>query len=187
MNDNSIRRDGDWTVDIETTSENIRVNAILFSNLHKKRYLYLKHLLLYFRLPVIIISGANSVISVGLQNYLEQQLISAITCLLALICGLIGSIELFLGIQSQMENELTCSKDFYLLAIDIYKMLSLSPENRNVDGKSYLDEKYQTYIKLVENSNLLTKTITDHLTPLDAKDNIASSSSTSTINQMETI
>ena len=169
----------EWTADIESTAENIRVNSILFSQLHKKRYLYLKHLLLYFRLPVIVISGANSVISVGLQNYLEQQLISAITCLLALVCGLIGSVELFLGIQSQMEDELVCSKDFYLLAIDIYKILSLLPENRNVDGRSYLDEKYQTYIKLVENSNLLTKTIMDNLTPLpnDCNKLVVSSSS----------
>ena len=85
-----------------------------------------------------------------------------------------------------MEDELVCSKDFYLLAIDIYKILSLSAENRNIDGKSYLDEKYQTYIKLVETSNLLTKTISDHLTPLpnDANKIVISSSSNSTINEI---
>ena len=114
--------------------------------------------------PVIIISGFNSVISVGLQSYLEQASISAMTCLLALFCGIIGSIELFLGIQQQMENELVCSKDFYLLAIDIFKMLSLQANNRNVDGKTYLDEKYQIYIKLVENSALLRRKINDSLT-----------------------
>lgn len=155
----------DWTNDIEVCAENIRLNSVAFSNTHKKRYLYLKHLLLYFRLPVIIISGFNSVISVGLQSYLQQATISAITCLLALFCGIIGSIELFLGIQQQMENELNCSKDFYLLAIDIYKILSLLPTNRNIDGKTYLDEKYQIYIKLVENSALLRKKINDSLTP----------------------
>jgi len=155
----------DWTNDIEVCAENIRLNSVAFSNTHKKRYLYLKHLLLYFRLPVIIISGFNSVISVGLQSYLEQATISAITCLLALFCGIIGSIELFLGIQQQMENELNCSKDFYLLAIDIYEILSLLPTNRNIDGKTYLDEKYQIYIKLVENSALLRKKINDSLTP----------------------
>ena len=155
----------EWTPDIETVAENIRLNSVAYSNTHKKRYLYLKHLLLYFRLPVIIISGFNSVISVGLQNYLEQASISAITCLLALFCGIIGSIELFLGIQQQMENELVCSKDFYLLAIDIFKMLSLQANNRNVDGKTYLDEKYQIYIKLVENSALLRRKINDSLTP----------------------
>jgi len=155
----------DWTNDIEVCAENIRLNSVAFSNTHKKRYLYLKHLLLYFRLPVIIISGFNSVISVGLQSYLEQATISAITCLLALFCGIIGSIELFLGIQQQMENELNCSKDFYLLAIDIYKILSLLPTNRNIDGKTYLDEKYQIYIKLVENSALLRRKINDSLTP----------------------
>ena len=155
----------EWSNDIEVCAENIRLNCVAFSSTHKRRYLYLKHLLLYFRLPVIIISGFNSVISVGLQTYMEQSTISAMTCLLALVCGIIGSIELFLGIQQQIENELVCSKDFYLLAIDIYKMLSLLPMNRNIDGRTYLDEKYQIYIKLVENSTLLRRKINDNLTP----------------------
>ena len=64
-----------------------------------------------------------------------------------------------------MENELVCSKDFYLLAIDIFKMLSLQANNRNIDGRNYLDEKYQIYIKLVENSALLRRKINDSLTP----------------------
>ena len=51
------------------------------------------------------------------------------------------------------------------MAIDIFKMLSLQANNRNVDGKTYLDEKYQIYIKLVENSALLRRKINDSLTP----------------------
>ena len=44
-------------------------------------------------------------------------------------------------------------------------MLSLLPMNRNIDGRTYLDEKYQIYIKLVENSTLLRRKINDNLTP----------------------
>jgi len=88
------------------------------------------------------------------------------TCLLALMCGIIGSIELYLAIQSQMENELLTSKDYYLLSIDIYKILSLHPDNRSIDGRAYLDDKYSTYVKLIENSNVIIKKISDKLAPI---------------------
>ena len=113
---------GPITFRLNPVLENIRVNSVLMSNQHKKRYLYLKYLLNYFRLPVIVVSGLNSVFSVGLQPYMKQDIISVMTCLLSLICGIIGSIELFLAIQTQMENELLTSKDYYLLSIDIFKM-----------------------------------------------------------------
>jgi hypothetical protein len=63
-----------------------------------------------------------------------------------------------------MDSELTISRDFYLLSIDIFKTLQLKRENRNVDGSAYLDGSIATYSKLFENSNVLTKSIKDKLT-----------------------
>jgi hypothetical protein len=156
----------DWTADIESVLEQIRINSVLLSKEHKKRYFYLTEILKYFRLPVIIISGINSIVSIGLQPYLEQGTISMMTCLLALICSIIGSIELYLTIQKSMENELMSSKDYYILSIDIFKTLALSKEHRPVPAKEYLDKKYSDYVKLFENSNLLSRRITDKLNPL---------------------
>jgi hypothetical protein len=88
------------------------------------------------------------------------------TCLLALVCSIIGSIELYLAIQKGMENELVVSKDYYILSVDIYKTLTLSKNHRPIPAKDYLDKKYNDYIKLFENSNLLAKELTDKLNPL---------------------
>ena len=88
----------DWSLDIEVVLDKIRINCVILSKEHKTKYLYLKGILRYFRVPVILISSIASVSSVGLQTYLDQQLISAITCLLSLTCGIIGSIELFLAL-----------------------------------------------------------------------------------------
>jgi hypothetical protein len=156
----------DWTQDIENVLELIRINSVLLSKEHKKRYFYLTEILKYFRLPVIIISGINSVVSIGLQPYLAQGTISMMTCLLALVCSIIGSIELYLTIQKSMENELISSKDYYILSIDIYKTLALGKEHRPIPAKEYLDKKYNEYVKLFENSNLLARRITDKLEPL---------------------
>ena len=156
----------DWTPDIESVLEQIRINSVILSKQHKKRYFHLIETLKYFRLPVIMLSSINSIISVGLQPYINQGTISMMTCLLALICSVIGSVELYLTIQKSMDNELTSSKDYYILSIDIYKTLSLSKEHRPMPAKEYLDSKYNEYVKLYENSNLLEKKIIDKLNPL---------------------
>lgn len=155
-----------WTKDYENILENIRTNSILMSNYHKKRFYHYKGLLKYFRIPLIIISAINSVFSVGLQPFLEQGTISVICCLLSLFSAIISSLELFLAISSQMENELNNSKLFYLLAIDIYKTLNLNPEHRSASGADFLNTKYSEYCKLIENSNLIDKKIIDSLAPI---------------------
>ena len=156
----------DWTADIEFVLENIRVNCVVLSKEHKRQYFIFKDILQYFRLPLIIISGINSIISVGLQPYVTQSIISMITCLLALICSIIGSIELYLAIQKSMENELTAQRDYYLMSVDIYKTLSLSREHRPVPAKDYLEKQYNSYCKLIENSNTVMKRLEDRLAPL---------------------
>lgn len=173
----------DWTTDIEKVLENFRINCVILSKEHKRRYLYLKHLLLYFRLPVIIISGINSVISVGFQNFIQQEYISLTTCLLALICGIIGSVELYLAIQKMMENELMSSQQYYLLGIDIYKNLTLSKEHRQIPAKEYLEKCYSEYIKLFENSFVIAKKLEDQLAPLPNINNSVGNLETPTKNE----
>jgi hypothetical protein len=153
----------DWTEDIENVLEKIRKNSSILSEEHKQTYFRLKNTLQYFRLPLIVISGINSVVSVGMQQYLEQSAISGITCVLSLICSIIGSIELFLAIQKRVEGELISSREYYLLTIDIQKTLLLNREHRPLPAKEYLEKIYNTYIKLTENSNLVKKSIKDDL------------------------
>ena len=152
-----------WSDDIENVLESIRHNASVMSDHHKKNYAYYKEKLKFYKIPVIIISGINSVVSVGLQPYMDQGAISAATCLLSLVCGIIGSIELFLRISDGMETELAASKDFYLLAINIYKTLTLERKRRHEGGKEYLDHVYNTYTKLIEDAQVINTKIRDKL------------------------
>jgi hypothetical protein len=164
MNTNIIN---DWSDDIETILNNIRINANNLSDYHKEKYYYYKGLLKYFKIPIIILTSITSISSVGLQPYIKQQNISLLTCILSLFSALIGSIELYLGIQKSMDTELEASRSFLLLSYDIYKTLTLFRENRQKSGKSYLDEKYNEYTKLTEQANLIrNKHIKDTLTPI---------------------
>ena len=149
-----------WTSEVEALCEKLRINCVNLSEYHRRRYYHFKSYGKYFRLPMIVLASINSTASVGLQPVLDQQYISGITCLIGMFMGIIGAIELYMGIQSSMELELKQSKEFYSLAIDLYKTLRLKPENRGEDGKDYLNKKYGVYSKLCEASNLLKRKLT---------------------------
>ena len=65
--------------------------------------------------------------------------------------GVIGSIEINLGVESLQELE------FKQIAIELFKVLNLRRDNREISGKEYLNEQYSKYIKLCEASNLLMR------------------------------
>lgn len=158
-----------WTSDIEKVLEEIRMNAVQLSNNHKQNYFFYKSLHKYFRIPTIILSSVASVSAVGLQNYISQAHINGIVCLLGLSVSVVNSIELFLKLQETLEMELNCSKEFYNLSIDIRKTLLLDRENRQLAGQTYLEKRYNDYVKLQEQSNLISNSFNDGLNNLPKK------------------
>ena len=158
-----------WTSDIEKVLEEIRMNAVQLSNNHKQNYFFYKSLHKYFRIPTIILSSVASVSAVGLQNYISQAHINGIVCLLGLSVSVVNSIELFLKLQETLEMELNCSKEFYNLSIDIRKTLLLDRENRQLAGQTYLEKRYNDYVKLQEQSNLISNNFNDGLNNLPKK------------------
>lgn len=149
--------------DIEGVLDRIRQNSNSLANYHRKRYLVLKSRLKFYRVPVIVISALNSVGAVSFQSWMPQSYISLGNMFLSLIVGIIGSIEMFYGLQKQMEMELTDSKEYYILNCDVFKYLSLKPEHRTVEPHQFLQETYSRYIKLVEASIVLKKKVEDTL------------------------
>ena len=178
-----------WTSDIEQILDQVRENSVWLSQHHKKKYFYYKNVSDYFRIPTIVVSSIASVASVGLTSYVAQENISGIVCLLSLSVGIINSIELYLRIQDNLENELNTSKAYYALSIDLHKLLNLSQLNREGEPKQVLNEYYKRYEDLVQESNLLSASYPDRLNKLPKIKGMfaklkssPSSSSTSSIN-----
>ena len=155
-----------WLNDTESICENIRINAVIMSDYHKKRYEYLKSYLKWFKLPLILLNSLNVFFSVGMNEFLTQNYISLLTMGISMICSILNSIEMFMEIEKSCSKEIIVSKEFYILSTDIYRCLALDRSNRSIDGKTFLDESYNRYIKLYEQSNLLSKKIKDSLRPL---------------------
>ena len=69
------------------------------------------------------------------------------------------SIKLYLNLAALITQEVLLSKEFYSLAIEIMKVLSLREIDRNIDGIVFLNECYNKYKQLVEASTLLKTSI----------------------------
>jgi hypothetical protein len=157
-----------WSTDVEELLRDIEYNSGVLSTIHKSNYLVLHEYIKYFKLPIIILSSLNSIFSVGLSVYLNQQLVSSINCLISLVCGIISSIELYLGIQKRIENELLSYRDYYLLSIKINNCLKLNREHRTEpNGQMFLTEITNAYTALFETSEISSQTFRDRLITLD--------------------
>jgi hypothetical protein len=143
-----------WTESIERILDKMRINCVNLSEYHMYKYRRYKRYLMMFRIPIIILSGINVFTAVGLQQYVNQSSISIINSIISLVCGMITSVELFLNIQKKMESDLVSHKDYYRLSIDIFKVISLERNIRKVDGKTFLDQKFSEYEKLIKSGNV---------------------------------
>lgn len=158
-----------WGKDYEVILEQIRQNAVNQAVFHKKRYFVYVKLNQYFQLPTIILSSFASVSAVGLQPYILQEQISGLVCLINLLIATINSIQIFLKISETCEAELETSRNYYHLATDIHKILSLEEPNRPMSGKECLDDIYRRYVELYESSNLLSVNYKDTMITLPKK------------------
>ena len=152
-----------WSTDVEKVLYDIRDNSDILSQHHKAAYIVLQTQLVYFRVPLIILSALNSVFSVGLSTYLVQQTVSTVNCLMSLICACISSVELFLQIQKKQEVELASYHGYYLLGTKISATLKLSREHREGEGLTFLNNMISEYNNLFEQSNVNDQGIDDRL------------------------
>jgi hypothetical protein len=140
--------------------EKIRKNCIQLNLYHNSRYHYYRILLFtIFRVPLILLSGLNSFVAVGMQTYIKQSEISLINALLSLFCGVLTGIEILLNLQKRMETELDSYKKYYKLSVEIYKEIQVYEKEKDVDMESIdkiLNRIYNEYQSNVLSGNAIT-------------------------------
>jgi hypothetical protein len=85
---------------------------------------------------------------------------------MSLFVGILNSTELYLRIQDNLEIELTTSKAYYALSIDLHKTLNLNQINRQGEPRLVLEEYYKRYEDLIQQGNLLSASYPDKLATL---------------------
>ena len=153
-----------WSKDVEKRLEAIQCNSAQQALVSKQEYLQLMYLQKFFKIPVIVLSGINSVFAVGLNNYMNQAGVSIINCILAFICATVGSIELYLNISKKIEISLNSFQSFYLLSVKIETTLKLDREHRSeLDGRKFLTDCLSEFESLFKANNVSPINIDDKL------------------------
>ena len=88
-----------WNKEIETILDNIRLNSITLEEYHKTNYFQYRKIVIYIKVPVIVISALNSIVSVSMQEFLPQNYVSLLNCGLSFSVGIISSISLLLKLE----------------------------------------------------------------------------------------
>jgi hypothetical protein len=156
-----------WSEDYENILNAILANSSLMADHHRTSHLNLDRRLKYYKLPIIILSGINSIFSIGLSNFLKQETVSVINCLISLVISIIGSIELYLQINKNSDLEAKSYKDFYNLALRINTILKMAPEHRQEDPKIFVNEMISQYENLFNESRVNGLEDLDKLVPLN--------------------
>lgn len=146
-----------WTPDIIEILKKIRINSFLMSVKHKEIYQENKSCSQYFDLPTIVLSIFSSSLMSFNSVPLEKKII--VNTSISMFIAILTSIKLYLNLNTTIQDSETLSHQFYLLSINIYKILELSDINKKCDGIQFLNDSYNEYIKLLDSSALLKKSL----------------------------
>ena len=147
-----VNESNEWTDDVELILKNILSNCVLMSDHHKQEHLRYSRRLKFYKLPIIIFSGANSILSIGGSSFFSQTATSFTNCFISLIISIIGSIELFLQINKRSDQELKSYYDFYNLSVKICTLLKLNRNHREHEPNLFLTTMINEYTTIFNES-----------------------------------
>ena len=142
-----------WNSEIISILDKIRINSYTLSEKHRKRSIQFSGQTKYFDVSIIVCSVFSS--SFGSLGTVPIQKTQLITTAISMFIAIITSIKLYLNLASNITSEISLSKEFYILSVNIFKIMNLNPKDRHLDPLEFLNSSYNQYIKLIESSSLL--------------------------------
>lgn len=146
-----------WTDNIINILQRIRMNSVALNKKHIKRYIYYNSISKYFDIPIIVFSVFSA--SFTSLDVIESSMNVIITTSISMAITILSSIKLYLNLSNNINDEIQLSKAYYILSINIFKQLSL----RQGDANLFLEESFNEYSKLTEQSSILYKNINKDL------------------------
>jgi len=152
-----------WTDTIINLLQRIKYNSMLLHHKHRHRYMKYRTISKYFDLPIIVMSVFSS--SFPSLNVISPDYQNIITTTISMAITILSSTKLYLNLSNNINSEIDLSKAYYILSINIFKMIMLKPSDQNPN--TFLDASFAEYSKLIETSSLLYKNIKKDLLNID--------------------
>jgi len=146
-----------WHREEERFLRNVEEQANLMYDHYRKEYGYYHGLAQKFNIPIIAISALNALTAVVLNEFVPQSYVSIINAVLSAGTGVLGSVQLYLKVTEKTANALKASQTMKKLAVKISKELTIDPEHRVTEGKTFLNDCHAEFITCIEQGNPVEK------------------------------
>jgi hypothetical protein len=158
MNDeattNPLDLHSEWEA-AETVLERVKHSCFAMHLLYRRKFLDAKRRLSYYDVPIIVFSALNSVLIAGGKDFVPADVLQILTCLLAVIVGIIQALKNFFKIDENRENCLTAYKDLFRLFCEISLLLDQPRHTRGIEPRKYTIDKGNEYQAIMNKGILL--------------------------------
>lgn len=145
--------EAEWNDDFEDILQAVRLNSEHLSLHHQKQYVRFKILIRCFRIPTILLSSVAAVVSAGFLNFIGLDQSLATSCILNLIISTLAGLELFLGVERNMAQELQAHRAYLGLAYTTAGLLRLTRDNRPANAAAVTDRILGHHELLLQSSS----------------------------------
>lgn len=139
----------------ETVLTRIKHSCFKTHLMYRKRYLLSRSRLVYYDVPIIVLSSVNSVFIAGAKNFMPVDVVDILTCMLALTVGIIQALKTFFKVDENRENCLVTYKDLFRLFCELSIMLDQPRETRGVDPQKWMADKNSEYKEIMNKAIVL--------------------------------
>jgi hypothetical protein len=123
--------------------------------LYRAEFLRLRSQMAYYDVPIILFSSMNSVLIAGGKDFVPADILQILTCLLAVLTGVIQALKNFFKVDENRENCLSTFKDLMRLFCDVSFMLDQPRVSRGVEPKKFCIDKGNEYQSIMNKALVL--------------------------------
>jgi len=146
-----------WHPEEQKFLKELEKQCNMMQDYYRKEHVYFHKLAQRFNIPIIGISALNALTAVVLNEFVPQSYVSIINAVLSAGTGVLGSVQLYLKVNEKMTSALRSSITMQKLALRISKELTIDPENRVSEGKTFMNECHSDFITCIEQGNPIEK------------------------------
>ena len=148
-----------WTKSQVEFLHKLKAQCLEYSEFNRKQVNKYTTTNTHFNIPILVLSGLNSFVALGLQPFIRQEYISIINSILSLSCGILSSTALYMKYNEKINTCVACSHELNDLHATIFKELCLDEDSRSMDGKDFCNKMFGEYTKIMQKHIIPKKSI----------------------------
>ena len=140
----------EWTPQQEEFLRRLHMESHTLAEYNRKQFQIYSRIHQRFTVPILVLSGINSLFAVTTQPFLEQNLISITNACISLFCGILGSIQMFMKVDTKIHQYVICAHEFKKLSYRISRELSVERDVRSNNGKEEVNNAFNEFNSILD-------------------------------------